>query len=119
MDININMGKKIKKHRKKLGLTQSELGEKLEPSVNRSAIAKWENGLVKNIRRDHIEQMAQLFNISAYELLSFNTELEYTEDALDIARKYMKLNDSNKDLVVQMIQAMLFNQKKEDDEKRA
>ena len=68
----MTMGECIRYHRKLHGLTQAELGMKLAPSVNRAAINKWETGIVENIRRSYIVQMAEMFGISPEELMCFD-----------------------------------------------
>jgi repressor LexA len=70
----MTMGEYIKKLRKEHDLTQDELGQKLNPPVNRAAINKWETGQVENIKRTHIEQMSKIFGVKPSELMCFNTE---------------------------------------------
>jgi repressor LexA len=70
----MTMGEYIKKLRKEHDLTQDELGQKLNPPVNRAAINKWETGQVENIKRTHIEQMSKIFGVMPSELMCFNTE---------------------------------------------
>ncbi len=53
------MGNRIKMCRTKQKLTQEELAEKL--GLKKSAIAKYENGRVENIKRSTIEEMAKIF----------------------------------------------------------
>lgn len=63
----MTMGESIKYYRLKAGLTQDELGEKL--GLQKSAIAKYENGRVENIKRSVIQKMAEVLNCNASELL--------------------------------------------------
>lgn len=72
----------IRANRRRLNLTQEELGQRLNPPVHKGAINKWETGQVSNIRRDHIEQMSRLFGITPAELLGFK-EPE-VEEAIEI-----------------------------------
>lgn len=72
----------IRANRRKLDLTQEELGQRLNPPVHKGAVNKWESGQVSNIRRDHIEQMSKLFGISPAELLGFKKP--EVEDAVEI-----------------------------------
>lgn len=69
----MTMGEKIKSLRKKIGLTQEELGKRMTPQVNRAAVNKWETGQVENIKRSYIEQLSELFNISPSELMCFES----------------------------------------------
>jgi len=57
--------------------SQGELGQLLNPKVNRAAVNKWETGLVENIKRTHIEQMARLFGTTPIELLCFDFDSRF------------------------------------------
>lgn len=58
----MTMGEKIKYHRKRIGLTQTELGERL--GVEKNAVSKWECGRVESISASKIRTMAQLFGVT-------------------------------------------------------
>lgn len=47
----MNVGEKIKYQRKRLGLTQTELGDMI--GVKKSAVAKWEKGVVTNLKKNN------------------------------------------------------------------
>lgn len=66
----MNLADKILENRKKLGLSQEELSEKL--GVSRQSISKWESGQAKP-EVDKLVQMSQLFGISLDELIT-NTQ---------------------------------------------
>lgn len=66
------MSDRIKELRLAAGLTQEELGEKL--GLQKSAIAKYENGRVENIKRSTIQAMAELFGVSPSYVLGFDDE---------------------------------------------
>ena len=55
-------GDKIRTLRKQLGLTQTELGEKL--GVKTNAVSKWECGRVEDIPTSKIKAMATLFEVA-------------------------------------------------------
>lgn len=57
----MTLGSKIRMHRKALGLTQTELGEKLGVKVN--AVSKWEYGRVEGIPISKIKALANLFDV--------------------------------------------------------
>ena len=57
----MTIGQKIRKHRKELKLTQTELGERL--GVQKNAVSKWETGRVEDIPTGKIRQMAELFDV--------------------------------------------------------
>ena len=65
-----NTGEMIKYYRKKLGLTQEELGNYV--GVQKSAIAKYENGRIENLKRTTIEKLSELFDILPSELLGIS-----------------------------------------------
>lgn len=58
----MTVGEKIKEQRKNLGLTQTELGEKL--GVQKNAVSKWETGRVDDIPGSKIKAMAALFGVT-------------------------------------------------------
>ncbi len=58
----MEMGERIKKLRKEMGLTQEELGKYI--GVKKAAIMKYEKGNVKNMKRSTIETLSKLFNVS-------------------------------------------------------
>ena len=58
----MSVGEKIKEYRKKMGLTQTELGEML--GVQKNAVSKWECGRVEDIPCAKIKAMANIFGVS-------------------------------------------------------
>jgi transcriptional regulator with XRE-family HTH domain len=73
----MNIGARIKKLRMEQGLSQEELGAML--GVQRAAVQKWENGTVKNLKR---ESILKLSNTS---LLRFTTSLNAIQTACEQA----------------------------------
>lgn len=73
----MGMGDRIKERRKKMGYTQTELGEKL--GLQASAIAKYENGRVENIKRSVIANMAKVLECSPSYLIGLETEKQIQE----------------------------------------
>lgn len=57
----MNVGEKIKYQRKRLGLTQTELGDMI--GVKKSAVAKWEKGVVTNLKKKTIAKLADIFEV--------------------------------------------------------
>ena len=66
----MSMSTRIKEERLKHGLTQDQLAALL--GVQKSAIAKYENGRVENIKRSTIQKMAYIFGCDPCYLLAFN-----------------------------------------------
>lgn len=71
-------GEKIKKLRTDRGLTQEELGKLV--GVQKSAINKWEKGLVTNIKRDTLKALAGVFGVSPADLLDDEDNRSDTDD---------------------------------------
>ena len=68
----MTIGEKIKKHRKAMKLTQTELGERL--GVQKNAVSKWETGRVEDIPTGKIRQMAEIFDVPAAYLMQDELE---------------------------------------------
>lgn len=58
----MTMGERIRFYRTKQGLSLEKLGDML--GVQRTAILKYENGSVENIKRSTIKRMAEIFGVS-------------------------------------------------------
>ena len=61
------IGNLIYNRRKELGLTLEEVGNAV--GVSKSTVKKWENGFISNMRRDKIEKLAKILEISPVRLL--------------------------------------------------
>ncbi len=57
----MNTGALIKKLRTQHGYSQEELGNML--GVQRAAVQKWECGTVKNLKRETIKKLSEIFNV--------------------------------------------------------
>ena len=67
----MEVGYIIKKARTEKGMTQEELAEKV--GVKKSAVAKWENGRVSEIKRSNLKNLADALGLDPNQLLG-NTE---------------------------------------------
>ena len=85
----LNIGAKIKSARLAKGMTQEELGAIL--GVQKSAIAKYENGRVVNIKRSTLKKISDVLDIPPFELI-FDEE----------QRKIRKKNDILSDIILKM-----------------
>lgn len=65
----MGMAERIKERRTAMGLTQEDLGDKL--GLQKSAIAKYENGRVENIKRTIILDMAKILDCSPAYLMGW------------------------------------------------
>ena len=91
----MGMAERIKERRKAMGYTQTELGEKI--GVQASAIAKYENGRVENIKRSVIANMAKVLDCSPSYLMGLDKkESPKEEPSPKIMRHYNQLNDIGK-----------------------
>lgn len=68
----MGMSERIKELRLAAGMSQEDLGLKL--GLGKSAIAKYENGRVKNIKQSTIKKMAEIFNCQPSYLMGFDDE---------------------------------------------
>lgn len=58
----MNIGQEIKRLRLEKGMTLEQLGDKC--GVGKSTVRKWENGIIKDMKRDKIAKLAEALNIS-------------------------------------------------------
>lgn len=80
-------GQKIKHSREVLGLSQSEVAEKL--GEKKQTIYKYENDIVTNIPSDKLEKLAKILNITPAYLMGWDDDITQAEfDTL--YRKYGK-----------------------------
>ena len=109
----MEIGRKIKKARLERGLTQQELGDIV--GVQKSAIAKYENGRVVNIKRSTLQKIASALNIRPSELL-FNESPKETADLhvkiitdfelMDVLKDYYLLSEENQRMVRELIRSL-------------
>ena len=71
----MKMGDIIKQLRLQHNMTQEELGKHI--GVQKSAIRKYESGLVENMKRTSIQKMADLFNVSPTYLMGLEDNSNY------------------------------------------
>lgn len=77
----MNVGEKIRIARINKGMTQEELGNAL--GVQKSAIAKYENGRVVNIKRSTLKKISDVLGIAPSELI-FDAYIEEEQKKNDI-----------------------------------
>ena len=74
----MTMGERIRFYRTQQGLSLEKLGDML--GVQRTAILKYENGSVENIKRSTIKRMAEIFGVSpCYLMWGEETETTVTQ----------------------------------------
>ena len=103
--------------------SQEELGQLLDPPVNRAAVNKWELGTVENLKRTHIQQLANLFGVSPAQLMCFDQTPEeqrlskevkviegiqemFGKGAVQLLQHFYELNDFGKEQALQELSHM-------------
>lgn len=103
------IGDKIKLQRKRLGLTQTELGEKL--GVKTNAVSKWECGRVEDIPTSKIKAMAALFGVPPSYLIDNNSEPAPVDEGGPKAPEgYDRLTPANRAIVDRLIADLAASQ---------
>lgn len=70
----MTMGERLKALRLEYGFTQEALGEKL--GIKKAAVQKYEKGTVKNIKRDTLISLANIFHTSVEYIVSGNAPVQ-------------------------------------------
>lgn len=115
---NMELGERIKKARLEKNMTQQALGEIV--GVQKSAIAKYENGRVVNIKRSTLQKIASALNIRPSDLLfdespkdmaSLHVRIITDIELMNALKDYYKLSSTNQKIVRELIS----NLKKDED----
>lgn len=111
------VGELIYNRRKALGLTLEEVGNAV--GVSKSTVKKWESGYISNMRKDKIEKLAKVLEISPVRLLGIKTKT-YAQDDIkstmpnsnlvvdgaELLNYYNKLNDTGKKEAVKRVKEL-------------
>lgn len=106
----MEVGQKIKKARLERGLTQQELGNMV--GVQKSAIAKYENGRVVNIKRSTLQKIASalevrpselMFDESPKETASLHVRILTDHELMRAIKEYHSLSEDKQKLVRDII----------------
>ena len=105
----MTIGDKIRLHRKALGLTQTELGEKL--GVKTNAVSKWECGRVDDIPTSKIKAMAKLFDVQPSYLIDEKQPAQTNEGELNAEDKRLlmmihNLSPEDRERIAAIIEAL-------------
>ncbi len=84
--MSIDVGSIIKKARIEKGFTQEELA--LKVGVQKSAVAKWENGRVSEIKRTNLKKISETLGLKPTQLLG-DIESNPIETANELADIYL------------------------------
>ena len=109
----MDIGQKIKQARIAKGLTQEELGNLV--GLQKSAIAKYENGRVVNIKRSTLQKLAQALDLRGSDLIIEADPKEAAElsarvlmdgELMDVIEKYYTLTKEKQKMVRDLIRSM-------------
>ena len=109
----MEIGQKIRSARLAKGLTQEELGNLV--GLQKSAIAKYENGRVVNIKRSTLQKLATALDLRGSDLIIESDPEEYAElsarvlmdsELMDAIEKYYTLTDDKQKMVRDLIRSM-------------
>lgn len=110
----MTFGEKIKNARRAKGLTQEKLGEIL--GVQKSAIAKYENGRVVNIKRETLLHIIDVLELNANDFLNGEEDdsdivIKFAEDAnaKTMMKEYYSLEISLQKLVRKLVTELSKN----------
>lgn len=68
----MDIGTKLKERRQALGKTLEDVGK--EVGVGKSTVRKWEQGMIKNMRRDKIALLAAALEINPAEIIDYQEQ---------------------------------------------
>ena len=72
-DTIVKIGERIQTRRKELNLSQEELGDRL--ALNKSTIARYENGTIKKIKIPVLQAMARILDVNP-DWLALKTDIQ-------------------------------------------
>lgn len=109
----MEIGQKIKKARLEKGMTQQELGDII--GVQKSAIAKYENGRVVNIKRSTLQKIAGALNIRPSELVFTESPKDTADlhvriitdfELMEALKDYYTLSEENRKMIRDLIRSL-------------
>ncbi len=109
----MEIGQKIKEARILKGLTQEELGKMI--GLQKSAIAKYENGRVVNIKRSTLQKLAKALDLRGSDLIIEADPKEAAElsakvlldgELMDVLEKYYTLTAEKQKIARDLIRSM-------------
>ena len=100
------MAQRIKQRRISMGYTQDELASKL--GLQKSAIAKYENGRVENIKRSIIEKMANILECKPSYLMGWDdnaspSTLTLSDIEVKIVLEYRNSDEITQSMVLRIL----------------
>ena len=109
------MAQRIKKLRQEKGLTLEQVADVV--GVGKSTVRKWETGMIANMRRDKIADLAKALDTTPAYLMGWNaedsekesspSEPQLTEGEMTMLELFRLVPEDKQQLVLQMIRAAL------------
>lgn len=113
-----DMARKIKELRQERGLTLEQVANVV--GVGKSTVRKWETGMIANMRRDKIADLAIALGTTPAYLMGWENETEQKESAPDklqltegektLLELFNRVPEDKQQLVLQMIRVALGSQ---------
>lgn len=109
----MEIGQKIKQARIAKGLTQEELGNLV--GLQKSAIAKYENGRVVNIKRSTLQKLAKALDLRGSDLVieadpkeaaDLHAKVLLDEELMDSIEKYYALTAEKRKMIRDLIDSL-------------
>ena len=109
----MDIGKKIRDARVAKGLTQEELGNLI--GLQKSAIAKYENGRVVNIKRSTLQKLAKALDLRGSDLIIESEPKEFAElsarvlldeDLMNTIELYYSLSSDKQKMIRDLVRSM-------------
>lgn len=122
----MNVGEYIKYLRQEKQMTQEELGAML--GVKRAAVQKWECGRVQNLKRETIQKLSEIFNVSPVSFIEISSDSFHPSNVQSTAREaivitdkyekslinnYRNLSDQGKEYILQTMEMAVKTYKKD------
>ena len=105
------MAQRIQLLRKKKGLTLEQVADVV--GVGKSTVRKWETGMIANMKRDKIADLAKALGTTPAYLMGWDekkdspTELQLSEGEKMLIDLFRQVPEDKQQLVLQMIRAAL------------
>lgn len=101
---------RLKEARKDAGLSLNDVANSL--SINKSTIARWENGIINGLKLPHLKKLSELYNVNEQWLFGYDVPRDVESIAHktkrdEISSKLLHVSDEDLERVSQMIDLLL------------
>lgn len=114
----MKMAERIKELRLKHGLTQEELGNII--GVQKSAIRKYESGIVKNMKRSSIDTLSKYFGVAPSYLMGLDEEeqqnapgkvTDLSEGEMLLVELFRQLDEDSQTIYTEVLRQTLLSRR--------